>query len=201
MKKIWYFLVAGMLIFTLTACGGGTDETKDDNANDTAKDENNADTNNETGNDAADDNAGEETADKNDDKGGTDNLKVGDSADLNGLVVTLNEARLEQGSEYDTPENAKFIVVNLTAQNNTKEDQTISSIMNVELKDADGYTYTTTILMEGTKGQFDGTVAPGDMLRGEIPFDVPESDTYELSFSDPFSSDRAVWVIPNSELK
>lgn len=64
----------------------------------------------------------------------------------------------------------------------------MSSIMNVELKDAEGYSYSTTILTEGTKGQFDGSIEPGGKLKGEIPFDVPKSDNYELHFSNPFKS-------------
>ncbi|WBX82178.1 DUF4352 domain-containing protein [Virgibacillus salarius] len=104
------------------------------------------------------------------------------------------------GGDFDEPENDQFVVVNLTAENNTDEEQTMSSMMNVELKDVDGYSYTTTILTEGVKAQFDGTIEPGGTLRGEIPFDVPESDSYELHFSDPFKSGKAIWKIPAEKL-
>jgi hypothetical protein len=127
-------------------------------------------------------------------------LKIGDTVNFDGLKITLNEARVEPGGEFDTPENEQFIAVNLTAENTTDEEQVVSSVMNIELKDAEGYSYNTTILMEGIKGQFDGSIQPGGKLRGEIPFDVPTSEQYELHFSDPFKSGKAIWVIPATDL-
>lgn len=127
-------------------------------------------------------------------------LKVGETVDFDGLKVTLNEARIEKGGDFDEPQEEQFLVVNLTAENTKDEEATVSSIMNIELMDADAYSYTTTILTEGVKGQFDGTIAAGGKLRGEIPFDVPKSDSYELHYSNPFKSGKAIWVIPASEL-
>ncbi|MEN1968627.1 DUF4352 domain-containing protein [Lentibacillus sp. N15] len=131
----------------------------------------------------------------------TENLKVGETVTFDGVDITLNEARIEPGGEFDEPENEQFIVVNLTAENNTDEEVTMSSMMNVELYDDEGYNYSTTILTEGAKGQFDGSVPAGNKLRGEIPFDVPKSDAYELHFSDPFQSGKAIWKITADELK
>lgn len=131
----------------------------------------------------------------------TQQLKIGDTVDFDGLKITLNSARIEPGGEFDQPQEEQFVVVNLTAENTTGEEQVVSSIMNIELKDIEGYAYTTTILMEGTKGQFDGSIVAGDSLRGEIPFDVATSETYELHFSDPFKTGKAIWVIPAGELE
>lgn len=137
---------------------------------------------------------------KKDDAPKEQTLKVGETVNFDGLKITLNEARIEPGGEFDSPQNEQFVVVNLTAENTTEEEQAVSSIMNVELKDSEGYSYNTTILTEGIKGQFDGSVVAGGKLRGEIPFDVPASETYELHFSDPFKSGKAIWVVPSSEL-
>lgn len=131
----------------------------------------------------------------------TQQLKIGETVDFDGLKITLNSARIEPGGEFDEPQEEQFVVVNLTAENTTGEEQVVSSIMNIELKDREGYTYNTTILMEGTKGQFDGSIVAGDSLRGEIPFDVPVADQYELHFSDPFKSGKAIWVLPANELE
>lgn len=127
-------------------------------------------------------------------------LKIGEAVNFDGLKITLNSARIEKGGELDTPSEEQFVVVNLTAENTTDKEQVVSSIMNVELKDAEAYAYTTTILTEGIKGQFDGSIQAGGTLRGEIPFDVPKSDKYELHFSNPFTSGKAIWVIPAAEL-
>src|SRR5699024_5309556 len=110
-------------------------------------------------------------------------------------------ARIEPGGDFDEPENEQFVVVNLTAENKSDEEANVSSMMNVELYDEEGYSYSTTILMEGTKGQFDGSIPTGKKLRGEIPFDVPASETYELHFSDPFQSGKAIWTIDAGDLE
>ncbi|API91706.1 hypothetical protein J32TS6_40720 [Virgibacillus pantothenticus] len=133
-------------------------------------------------------------------KSETQELAIGETVEFDGMKITLNEARIEPGGEFDEPQEDQFIVVNLTAENNTEKEQVMSSIMNVELKDADGYSYSTTILTEGTKAQFDGNVEAGGKLRGEIPFDVAKSDSYELHFSDPFKSGKAIWKIPADKL-
>ena len=124
-------------------------------------------------------------------------FSVGDSVEFDGMKITLNEARIEEGGEFDEPTEEQFVVANLTIENGTDEEQTVSSVMNIELKDDEGYTYNTTILTEGTKGQLDGTLPPGESMKGDIPFDVSKSDKYELHFSDPFKSGKAIWVIDN----
>ncbi|WP_337970210.1 DUF4352 domain-containing protein [Virgibacillus salexigens] len=184
MKKVLFLSFTMMLIFMLAACGESEIKEAD------------ADTDTESTNDDS-----SEEKNKEEEKPKTQNLAIGDAVEFDGMKITLNEARIEPGGDFDEPQEEQFVVVNLTAENNTEEEQTMSSIMNVELKDADGYAYTTTILTEGVKAQFDGSIEPGGKLRGEIPFDVPKSDTYELHFSDPFKSGKAIWKIPSDQLQ
>ena len=138
---------------------------------------------------------------KDDKKREVQQLKVGETVNFDGVKVTLNSVRVVKGGQLDKSEKGQFVVVNLTAENTKKEEQTISSVMNVELFDKDGYKYNTTILTEGTQGQFDGQVVSGGKLRGEIPFDVPVSDKYELHFSNPFKDGKAIWMINASDIK
>lgn len=149
---------------------------------------------------AATDNKASDKSDKDADDNKTENLSVGESVNFNDVTITLNEVRIESGGEFDEPENDKFIVANLTAENNSDEEIVVSSMVNVELYDDEGYSYTTTILIEGTKGQFDGSIPAGKKLRGEIPFDVSEAESYELHFSDPFKSGKAIWKIGQDDL-
>src|SRR5699024_984803 len=72
--------------------------------------------------------------------------EVGDTVEFDGMEITLNEVRIEEGGQFDTPENDQFIVANLTVENMTDEEQLVSSIMNIELKDDEGYAYNTTFL-------------------------------------------------------
>ncbi|HLR07739.1 MAG TPA: DUF4352 domain-containing protein [Bacillota bacterium] len=145
------------------------------------------------------DNEEENTEQNDEDK--EEKLSIGDTVMFDDLKITLNEVRIEEGGEFDEPEEDQFIVANLTIENEGDDEENISSIMNIELKDDEGYSYTTTILTEGTKGQLDGAIEPGGKMKGEIPFDVPESDSYELHFADPFASGKAVWDIPNDALE
>lgn len=177
-KRMSSLFLGGCLIMGLAACGDADVEKVEADTNSTS----------DTGSEPKKEKPTEQS------------LKIGESVNFDGLIITLNEARIEPGGEFDNPDNDQFLVVNLTAENTTDTEQTVSSVMNVELKDAEGYSYNTTIMLEGVKAQFDGSVEAGGKLRGEIPFDVPNSDEYSLSFSNPFKSGKAIWVIPASEL-
>ena len=127
-------------------------------------------------------------------------FSVGDTVVFDGTEVTLNELRTEPGGQFDTPSEGKFVVANITMKNTTAEEINVSSLMGFELKDSEGYSYNTTFLSEGTKGSLDGAVEPGGTLRGEIPFDVPDSNAYELHYSDLFKSGKAIWSVSSAEL-
>src|SRR5699024_2147273 len=102
--------------------------------------------------------------------------------------------------DFDTPDNDQFLVANLTVENTTDEEKLISSLIYFELKDDEGYSYSATFLIEGTKGQLDGSIPAGDKLRGEIVFDVSDSDEYKLHFDEPFSTGKATWIFSNDEI-
>lgn len=130
-----------------------------------------------------------------------DALKIGESIDVDGLGITLNSVRYEEGGEFDEPDNRKYIVVNLTAENTSEEEKIVSSMVSVEFKDSEGYTYTQSILLEGLEGHFDGTLEPGGKLRGEIAYDVGSSEYYEVSYMEPFTSGKEVWKFTESEIE
>lgn len=130
-----------------------------------------------------------------------DGLVVGETADFDGFKITLNESRIEPGGEFDTQQEEQFVVVNMTIENQTDEEHSVSSWLNFELKDEEGYTYLDTYLMEGVRKAPEGTLLADEILRGDIPFDVPISDNYQLSFSDDDLNIKAIWTIPASELE
>lgn len=128
-------------------------------------------------------------------------LAIGEAVKFEETTITLNEARLEPGGEFEKPKNDHFLVVNLTAKNNSPEQEFIvSSLLNVELVDADNNTYSATILTEGAGDQFDGGVDAGETMTGDIPFDVLQSDIYELHFTNPFQTGEATWIIESDDL-
>jgi len=127
-------------------------------------------------------------------------LTIGESVKFEETTITFNEARIEPGGEFEKPTNDNFLIANLTAVNNSKDQEFVmSSLLNVELEDAKGNTYSATILTEAGD-QFDGSVEPGETMTGDIPFDVSNSDQYELHFSNPFQSGEATWIIDADEL-
>lgn len=195
LKKLGLLLFGSVIAFGLVACDEAEIEKVDKDNNEESENVT-ANENDETGENANDSEASKEEASKEE---ADEELTVGDTVDFDGLEITLNEARIEEGGDFDEPEEDLFVVANLTIENTGDDEQAISSIMNMELKDDEGYSYHTTFLMEGTKGQLDGEIEPGGKMRGEIPFDVADSETYELHFSDPFKSGKAIWLITNLE--
>lgn len=193
MKKIYLLVVVGFISAFLVACGDAEVSPTEN-----AADNNEATTNNE---EPEANESNEEPEGDIEEEEVEEELSVGDSIDFEGMTITLNSARIEPGGDFDEPSEDQFLVANLTIENGTDEEQPVSSIMNIELKDDEGYAYTTTILTEGTKGQLDGSIQAGDQMRGEIPFDVAKSDVYHLNYSDPFKSGKAVWVIPEDALE
>jgi len=181
-------IIAFLLIFLVTGCKDNeTSIKKAEKEDPTEAGSENAETEENETTDSEDDNL--------------DQLKIGEAITFEETTITLNEARLEPGGEYEKPNNDHYLVVNLTAENNSADQEFImSSLLNVELKDEEGNAYSATILTEGAGEQFDGDVQAGDMMTGDIPFDVLQSDTYELYFTNPFDSGEAIWFIDSEDL-
>lgn len=146
----------------------------------------------------------EQATDKNESDTNNENnldLSLGEDAIFNDVTITLHSAKVVRGNDYEVPNNDYFLVVHLTANNGSDEDFIMSSLLNVSLADNDGQTYSATVLTEGTDEPFDGDVKQGETLDGDIPFDVFESDAYELHFTDPFQSGEATWVIEKEDIE
>lgn len=127
-------------------------------------------------------------------------LSIGESYMRDGLSVTLNEVRYVTGGEYDENKNGKFIAVNVSVVNNTNKEFNISSLLNFELKDPDGYPYSPTLLLEGKKPSVDGAVEIGETLRGEIVYDVPDAEHYDFHYSEIFAKGKGKWKIPSDQI-
>lgn len=121
-----------------------------------------------------------------DDDGGNDGgskdpvtnvLGVGDTDNTSGLDVTLLtvESPVQLGQFDSEPEPGnRYIGVELSVTNTSDEDQVLSTLLNTELKDETGQRFD--IALVGLdRPQIDGTVLPGDTLRGWAVFEVPEA--------------------------
>lgn len=119
---------------------------------------------------------------------------VGDSVKFDDLIITVNGVRESKGDLFKPKEGNVFIFVDVTAENKGTEEGSVSSMLQTEVVDGDGFNYTVA-LADGGKGNFDGAVGVGRKLRGEIAFEVPKSATLEFIYSDPFKSGQAIWKI------
>lgn len=126
---------------------------------------------------------------------------IGETYSKEGLNITLNSVKVTEGSKYDSPENDKFIVANITVENNTEDEVSISSLMNFELKDEEGYSHSPVFLVEGVKSPIDGSIEPGGISRGEVVYDVPVLDRYELHYSEVFKKGRGKWEFKSSQIE
>ncbi|WP_202078798.1 DUF4352 domain-containing protein [Caldalkalibacillus salinus] len=183
MKKILGLLVIMMLVFGLVACGESDIEPVDNDTTDTETDTDESEGTDEAGNEEG----SEETAN-------TQNLAVGDTVNFNGLLVTVNSVEYSQGNDFESPSEDVFLVVDVSIENETDESENISSMLMTELVDPEGYSYDITIYTDA-QGSLDGEVGPGRTMRGQVAFDVPDHESYEFIFSDPFQSGQAIWQI------
>ena len=89
--------------------------------------------------------------------------------------------------------------MDLTIANTTDEDLISSTLVSFDLKGSDAYAYDLSIFVD-TKGSLDGTVPAGDVLRGEIAFDVQNLESYKLTVTPGFISDSASFEILASDI-
>lgn len=110
--------------------------------------------------------------------------------------VTLNSAEFsDKGTLSQSPENDHYLLLDLTIENLTSDEVTISSIMSFDLVGSDDYGYDVAIFAE-TKSQLDGAIRPGGTLRGQVAFDVPELSHYILGFTFDVFGDAVYFEIP-----
>jgi plastocyanin len=193
-KRMMIWLQVVVLGVWLSACGESSiEKVEGDDASSGDTQAEAEETENSAGEEGAEDAETEEPK--------TEEYKVGDTVNFDGLHITLTNVRVSEGGEFDEPQNDKFLLVELDIENTTDESAAISTIMNMKLMDADSYEQDQTILIDDVKGNLDAEISPGKKLKGEIPFDVVDSDYYEYIFEDPFASGQAIWKIEQSDIQ
>lgn len=121
-----------------------------------------------------------------------DQVKVGDT-----WVVTINSAKLHGPTEFDQPKAGDtYLVVDITFKNVSSEEQNLSSLLQMDLKDATGQKYTDAIVGFASSTP-DGKVAAGDLLRGQVVYEVPKAQkafTFDFE-ADVVSGGQTIWDI------
>lgn len=123
-------------------------------------------------------------------------FKIGDSVSFNDLVITLNSVENHAGNEFQKPDEGKmFLVVDATIENKGEETETVSSLLQLNMADSEGYSYGPMLAMF-IDNQLDGQVLAGRKMRGQVAFEVPKEATgLEFIFKNPFTSGQAIWSV------
>lgn len=180
----------------LVGCGG--ESTIEPVENDSSKQTE------EAGDNETTEGANEET---NDEANEADNKEpkvfgVGETVNFDGLHITVNDAYITKGNpdEFTEAMNDYYVVVDVTIENTTDQSAAVSSLMQISLLDADGYSQDIGIGLN-TKGSLDGEIGAGRKLSGEVAFDVHDSEYFEFIFEDPFTTGQAIWKLDKANLE
>jgi hypothetical protein len=105
---------------------------------------------------------------------------IGDVVQIGSVAITVNGTSNPPGDQFNTPNAGnKFLVIDLTVENkgSTALSFSFSTLLQTYLKDSSGQKYEVDFGASIASGGSspDGEIAPGEKLRGQIGFQVPES--------------------------
>jgi len=105
---------------------------------------------------------------------------VGDVIAMGTTTLTVNEVVYPAGDQFNQPNAGnKFLVVDLTIENKSATAISVSTYLQTSLKDSAGQKYDVDLMASVASGGSspDGEIAPGEKLRGQVGFQVPENAT------------------------
>ncbi|MDF2719129.1 MAG: hypothetical protein K0R28_6054 [Paenibacillus sp.] len=111
-------------------------------------------------------------------------------------AVTVHGVRYSNGDLFKPKAGNTFAIVDVSLENKSDKEISVSQLLQVSVSDNDGVKYVVNLVVEGTKGSFDGKVAPGRTLRGEIGFDVPQAAKgLEFTYTEPLKKGQLIWKL------
>ncbi len=125
-------------------------------------------------------------------------LAVGDSVEVEGVEATLNGVRILPTTDFDQPlENPdnRFVAADLTFENVSEEAISISSLLELVLKNEEGYSASQTFHSQ-QRELAEGEISPGQKASGEIVYEVPpESRGLQLDYKPFARGGTYTWAI------
>lgn len=124
---------------------------------------------------------------------------MGETAELNGVQVTLTNYKESSGSEWNKPSDGNvFVLAEFEISNGTDDEMVVSSMLSFEAY-ADDYKldYSISALMENDGTQLDGNIAAGKKMKGWMGWEVPSDyANVEIHFTDNvWSNNKFVFLI------
>lgn len=187
----WFIIGFVVLIIIGAAASGGSDEDKPKKVENTKSE---SDKNETTQNDKDDNNSNNKK-----DKAEEVVFRKGETAEMNGVQITLTDYQESAGGEWNKPTDGNvFLMAEFEISNNSDDELAVSSIMSFEAY-ADDYSlnYSVSALLEKEGNQLDGTIAAGKKMKGWIGWEVPQDyKKVEINFTDNvWSNNKFKFVI------
>lgn len=130
-------------------------------------------------------------------------FKVGETADIKGVQVTLVSVEQSDGSQYNKPaDGKKFVILEFEIANNSKSDIAVSSIISFDTY-CDDYSINQNFsaqLEKKDKTSLDGSVAASKKMNGILGFEVPNDwKNIEVTYTPDFwSGKKATFIAENN---
>ena len=126
---------------------------------------------------------------------------VGDIIAMGTTNITVNEVLYPTGDQFNQPNAGfKFLVVDLTIENLSATAISVSTLLQMSVKDSSSQKYDVDLMASVASGGSspDGEIAPGEKLRGQVGFQVPV-DAIGLVFvfdADVWGSGKVFVALP-----
>lgn len=105
---------------------------------------------------------------------------IGDVIAMGTTNITVNEVLYPAGDQFNKPNAGfKFLVVDITIENTSATAISVSTLLQMSVKDSGGQKFDVDLMASVASGGSspDGEIAPGEKLRGQVGFQVPENAT------------------------
>lgn len=107
-------------------------------------------------------------------------VKLDKSVDFQEAIYKVNAIKKMKGSLISAADGKKFLLIDMSIKNNSKEEMAVSSIMLFDLTDSEGKKYDISIgglvnLDEYKLESLDGGINAGEEMKGGLAYEVPDS--------------------------
>ena len=128
---------------------------------------------------------------------------TGDTVEFQDVQVALNsvETTTELGSFAQAEEGNEFVIADVTTTNNTEEELTISTALQMVVKDGNGFSYSTSLTASSSLDQNysqGSPLAPGETRRGKVAYEVPTGTSplyWVFEFSLWVDGSKTFWQV------
>jgi hypothetical protein len=125
---------------------------------------------------------------------------LGDTIVGEDYSITLNGARYSTtGILGSAPTYDKYLILDVTVENNASEELSLSTLLLMELQGSDSKRYDIAIFAE-IDSPLDGSVPAQGQIRGEVAFDVMELDSYTFSYKNGLLADSVQFEVPATSI-